>query len=830
MVNFLSPECIDKLGTIAIGVGAFVYGRHEEGLTKMVEGAVGIGTYAAGKAIKKLKNEDETARAVFIEVQERLKGRADLLGDIDEIVALNVGSELERLLDRMDFPITDLRVIAARGGTEENLYEALANHILDGLATESPTLCDGVHRPIALYVLSEAVKAGVHSSQNIGIDIKIALGNRAIADIRLEGEKTREHVTSEAAKIIENQNSGFNAILEQLQLNQIDKTELVELTNRLKADLGTTTSLIIGFLKIILEKEYSAEQIPAALIEAAQSWKSAGEKLGALDTSKNLSPQIANLKESAQTAYAQENPEELWNLFGQIEVIETENYEKLLAHKHEVDAELELRRESLLGTIDAKTDLAKSRMRAQDVAKEIVRKIEINNPIQSEHFQKIEEIFGEYYRNGNEKGINFDLEIAIELAKAQFRMEKSEREKGWSQYNLGTALRTAGVRESGSKRLIEAVTACTASLLEITRERDPTKWAMFQNNLGNALYELGVRESATTRLDEAVEAYRNALLECTREKFPLQCAMIQMNLVSVLRELGEREGGTARLDEAVGVCRLALSEQTREKVPRHWALIQMNLGNLLFTLGERESGTERLEGAVGAYSAALLERTRESIPLDWAMTQNNLGNALSRLGERESGNARLKEAVDAYRAALLEYTRERVPLQWAMTQLNLGNALSALGKREPETSGLDEALSAYQAALLEITRERVPLQWAMTLNNLGNVLKALGKRESGTARLEQAIKAFHDALLEYVREKVPIDWAMANGNRADCEALVASLTHDCPRLRQAIADLRIVIGVLEQANHQAYLTIFRDSLAGATALIPIICTNGSETN
>jgi tetratricopeptide (TPR) repeat protein len=80
-----------------------------------------------------------------------------------------------------------------------------------------------------------------------------------------------------------------------------------------------------------------------------------------------------------------------------------------------------------------------------------------------------------------------------------------------TQMNLGSALARLGVRESGTEKLEEAVSAYREALKERTRERVPLDWAMTQNNLGAALSSLGERESGTEKLEEAVLAYREAL-------------------------------------------------------------------------------------------------------------------------------------------------------------------------------------------------------------------------------------------------------------------------------------------------------------------------------
>ena len=268
----------------------------------------------------------------------------------------------------------------------------------------------------------------------------------------------------------------------------------------------------------------------------------------------------------------------------------------------------------------------------------------------SARFEMMRERRDAFYARGRDKGVNFDLLVAIEIARLALGSAQDAQQRG-------TAL----------------------------------------NNLGNALAALGERESGTARLEEAVTAYRDALKERTRERVPLQWAMTQSNLGNALAALGERESGTARLEEAVTAYRDALEEWTRERVPLDWAMTQ-NLGAALNRLGERESGTARLDEAVTAYRDALKEVNRERVPLDWASTQSNLGYALQALGERESDTARLEEAVTAYRDALKERTRERVPLRWAASLGNEGVVLMLLAERREDVAMAETALSQITTA------------------------------------------------------------------------------------------------------------------------------------
>jgi tetratricopeptide (TPR) repeat protein len=395
--------------------------------------------------------------------------------------------------------------------------------------------------------------------------------------------------------------------------------------------------------------------------------------------------------------------------------------------------------------------------------------------------------WGEFHREGENKGANVALEVAIEIARLVLTRTDHVAQRGAARKALGTSLAILGERERGTARLEEAVAAFGAALEEQPRAELPLDWASTQHNLGNVLLTLGERESGTARVEEAVAAFSMALEERTRGRVPLDWAMTQNSLGNALQALGVRERGTARLEEAVVAYREALEMGTRERVPLFWARVQNNLGNALRLLGEREVGTTRLKQAVAAFRAALKVQVREQVPLDWAMTQNSLGCTLAILGLRESGTAQLKEAAAAFRAACEEQTRDRVPLVWAMTQCNLGNALRALGEREGGTPQLEEAVIAYRASLEEWTRERVPLDWAMTQNGLGNALTSLGIRENGTKRLEEAVVAYQATLKEWTRERAPRGWAMTQTNLGNVLRTLGEREGGTVRLKEAVA-------------------------------------------
>lgn len=349
----------------------------------------------------------------------------------------------------------------------------------------------------------------------------------------------------------------------------------------------------------------------------------------------------------------------------------------------------------------------------------------------------------------------------------------------------------------------------------VDRASYPREWAMTQYKLGNTLGKLGGRETEKERLEQAITAYTAALEVLTRDRAPRDWAAIQSNLGNVFWSMGERESGTEWFEHAIEAYSVALEEQSRESAPFGWASTQNNLGGVLHAWSARECGTARLEQAIKAYSAALEEYTRARSPLQWAMTQNNLGLVLAMLGEREKGTERLEQAIKAYGAALEERRRERVPLDWAATQDSMGGALWKLGERTNDTVLLDQAIRSFREALKERTRERDPLQWAMTQNNLGNALQVLGRAESDPERLQQAVDAYREALIELTEEQVPLGWALARANMAEALVALFDETGDPALLETANAHLVSVRAFFLEAGACAYLEYAEGVFAAA---------------
>jgi tetratricopeptide (TPR) repeat protein len=121
------------------------------------------------------------------------------------------------------------------------------------------------------------------------------------------------------------------------------------------------------------------------------------------------------------------------------------------------------------------------------------------------------------------------------------------------------------------------------------RERVPLDWAGTQNNLGNVLATLGKRESGTRRLEEAVSAFREALEERIRERVPLEWAQTQNNLGNALQALGQRESGTKRLEEALVAVGLAWDAYRKSGIHQYDVGFESRLASIRSLIASRLS-------------------------------------------------------------------------------------------------------------------------------------------------------------------------------------------------------------------------------------------------
>lgn len=413
------------------------------------------------------------------------------------------------------------------------------------------------------------------------------------------------------------------------------------------------------------------------------------------------------------------------------------------------------------------------RRNAASAASRIARICELkHSDTPSDQLNALDAAYNEWFESGRDAGLNFDLEVAAEIAVLERNRASGQRQRGYWHNNLGSALVELGTRQSGTESLEHAIAELQLAIQQLGQGRAPLEWAAAKNNLGNAFYSLGQRDSGTGRLELAVAAYQSALEEYKQDRAPLE-----------------------------------------------WAAAKNNLGNALLELGLRESGTERFEQAIAAYQSALKEYKQDRAPLEWAAAKNNLGNALFERGVRERETKWLEQSIDAYQSALLEYKRDHVPLEWAMTQTNLGKALSTLGSIENGTERLEQAVTACQSALLEHRRDRVPLEWARTQHQLGTVLLRLGERESGTELLELAVAAYQSALEEYRQDRLPLYWAATLTNQAIALCIISERRSDLALAKTLLIEFGTAIQTSRQAGQNLFSDISEETLQKARSLV-----------
>ena len=370
--------------------------------------------------------------------------------------------------------------------------------------------------------------------------------------------------------------------LTRLSLTEEQKTKAFDDLTKSKGELESIVTVVSGFLQAIYREEVPPDQYAATFFRLVGDWQTAGVRIDALGTSRNLTPYVATLRKAAQQAHATSDIAEAIRLLDEIDKEERLNEQKLLDHQKELAAEIHLRRQSRIATKEAQIPLALAGLRHADAAHLIAERIDLSEEDLEKRSALMRSQQREFHVRGRDQGLNADLLVSIEIARLTVGRARNSDERGTAINDLAVSLHALGARESGTARLEAAVVANRAALKERTRDRVPLDWAQTQTNLGNALWALGERESGTARLGEAVLAYRAALKERTRDRVPLDWARTQMNLGTALLTFGERESGTARLEEVgIGVsgsaggadaraCAAQLGDDADE--PRHRAL------------------------------------------------------------------------------------------------------------------------------------------------------------------------------------------------------------------------------------------------------------------
>ncbi|WP_424974319.1 hypothetical protein [Dinoroseobacter sp. S124A] len=246
-----------------------------------------------------------------------------------------------------------------------------------------------------------------------------------------------------------------------------------------------------------------------------------------------------------------------------------------------------------------------------------IKRVSLETPDPAALYDALTNTLEQRFVTGRDKGLAFDLEVAIALADTLYNWATTDEERGMALGNKAVALRILGERLQSPGPLAAAVETFEKLLTVFTRDTDPGRWAITQSNLGNTLGTLGARQDDLDTLTRAITAYESAL-----------------------------------------------EVRTRDALPLDWARTQNNLGNALHTLGARQDDPDALTRAITAYEAALEVRTRDALPLDWARTTVNVANAersRARLLSGDAARRALGAALSHIEDALTVFSPENTP-------------------------------------------------------------------------------------------------------------------------------------------------------------------------
>lgn len=500
---------------------------------------------------------------------------------------------------------------------------------------------------------------------------------RLLDDPKL-GEKLRPAFEKAVLEGLQEVSVKLERLVEEVGLSAAKRSQLSRTVGQLEGELGTTKTLIVGFLETILEKEVAPDQVAAELFQIARQWDEAVKRISVLQAYQNLSPRLGELRAKAQAALTREDVEAAWAILSELDAEEDRDFAKLEAERVQLDEAVNASRQRRIENKAVMLPLARSRLDLAQCIALSIDLVDLDIAAGAGRFERLLIVQTQWSDDGRNKGLAFDLEVAIALAREAVERARDTLQRATAMNALGVALLILGEREAGTARLQEALDVLYEAVQLQAREGDPRAWAMTQTNLGNAFSALGARETGKVRLQSAVDAYQKALEVQTRVGDPQGWLMTQNNLGNALRALGEREitlgeadAGTARLQKAVEAYHRVLELRTPEGDLSDWAMVQNNLGHTLMVLGELESSTVRLEQALEAFYNALEGRPRRQVPFYWATTQHNLACVLGALGQKEPGTERLQKAIVASRSALEVRTQKDQPFEWAMTQTNI---------------------------------------------------------------------------------------------------------------------------------------------------------------
>ncbi|ABD54781.1 hypothetical protein [Jannaschia sp. CCS1] len=195
-------------------------------------------------------------------------------------------------------------------------------------------------------------------------------------------------------------------------------------------------------------------------------------------------------------------------------------------------------------------------------------------------------------------------------------------------------------------------------------------------SLGTALLALARLDGHRAGLDEAARVLRSALTDDSDDLDPTDRVSARVTLANILLELSERISGDYRYPEAAILAKDALTLCDRQTGPRLWGHTTNALGTCLVASGRAFMDPAHIRAGIANYEAASQVLTEDMVPLDWARGQASLGDALLALhGCWDGDDALLDQATTAYRNAKKHILLDRI-VERSEIDLRLGEAIA----------------------------------------------------------------------------------------------------------------------------------------------------------
>jgi len=219
---------------------------------------------------------------------------------------------------------------------------------------------------------------------------------------------------------------------------------------------------------------------------------------------------------------------------------------------------------AILGQLDARSagpdgelavllDLAVDQARllcAPDRAAQRILAALQRQPHQAGLFRALHDAWEGWFDRGHDRGIGFDLNVALYLARANLDRSKGVQ-RTQALADLGNTQYRLGELQGRHDRLKQSLATWRAFLADIPRQKDPETWVMGMGNLATVLQTLGERETGTARLLEAVDAIGKVLAMPRRDQSPLDRAASLCSMARAMILLADRTDDPAMARQAL---------------------------------------------------------------------------------------------------------------------------------------------------------------------------------------------------------------------------------------------------------------------------------------